>query len=167
MNKEVNINRWVFLFAAALAVCFLGVTGCASARSGADDVASRIKDAVIQADRDQFRQFFADNSDLSEDDFAYYFGLEEPSLLRKFLVNPGVSSKSFDGVNDEGRKVITVVYYHSGSAEEPDNLDWNKIGNGWLKEYAAVDLVLINGKWYFDKTPFFFFRHAPWAGDYG
>ena len=48
----------------------------------------------------------------------------------------------------------------------PSTLDWKSIGAGRILRYAAVEVVLIDGTWRFFGTPFFY-RHAPWASDYG
>lgn len=163
-----SMSRWLLFFAVALAAWFPWLTGCAS--TGDDDasaVASQIREAVIHADKSQFKQFFSDASDVSEDDFAYYFGEAQPSELRRFLSKKSIRSRAFSGMDDSGRKIVTVVYFDANLVKEPTALEWKKIGDGWLKKFAAIDVVLIGDKWYFDGTPFFFFRHAPWAGDYG
>lgn len=168
MSIGTSITRWALLFMVAFAAYPTWLTGYASTLDDVGCVASRIRKAVIQEDKSQFIRFFADTSYLSDGDFAYYFGTVRPSALRKFLGKPNIKSRIFFAeVGDDGKEIATVVYFDASVVQEPAALDWNKIGEGWLEKYAAVDLVLIGGKWYFDKTPFFFFRHAPWAGDYG
>lgn len=168
MRASLYTYRWILTFAVAFAACFSWLAGCASIQNDAGDAASQIRNAVIQTDKNQFISFFENTSDLSESDFVYYFGTTaKPSALRKFMSKPNIKSHVFARMDDDGQEIVTVVYFDADVVQKPTALDWSKIGDGWLEKYAAVDLVRVSGKWYFDKTPFFFFRHAPWAGDYG
>lgn len=146
-----------------------GVTPSAAlAGDTAPTAALRLRDAVVRVDKPVFTAFFAEPSDVHEEDFADYFGEpNRPSALREFLSKPGVRMHAFYGTDEQGHRTSTIVYYDAGSVREPAKLDWHAIGDAWLTRYAAIELVLVEGRWRFDGTPFFFFRHAPWAGDYG
>ena len=139
-------------------------TGCASARVGGlpEEVAYEIKGIIARRDVDAFKELFADMDLFSERDVEYYFGVGDESRLREFMSRPAIAYKLFF----RGQNEVTVLYFDARLSPSPKVLDWEVVGRSWLSSYAAVDLVRTDRGWLFEQTPFFFFRHVPWADDY-
>ncbi|RTE86459.1 MULTISPECIES: hypothetical protein [Gammaproteobacteria] len=127
-------------------------------------VASQLIAALRSKDRSAFEQLFSSEDNLPTNaDYNFYFGLEEPSRLRRFFLNPSIDYSIFNQVDNS----VVIVYFRSDLVDKPTVLDWELIGSHWLELYAATEIIKKNNRWNFDQTPFYLFRHAPWAHDYG
>ncbi|SDB17623.1 hypothetical protein SAMN02927930_00658 [Pseudidiomarina indica] len=126
---------------------------------------SNVKTVITSKDRLKFESFFSNVKFIpNEDEYAYYFGVEEDdSELVDFMKGDDIKYVAFHVEDD----FVIIVFYKEGVVERPIAINWHDIGDEWLKNYAALTIKKINGKWHFEATPFFFFRHSPWAEDYG
>lgn len=161
----MKFSRYLMLLSVLLFFMFYGFTKEARANSvSPDDAASQIVDAIASQDRNAFEKLFFTENDLPTDsDYDYYFGLEAPSRLRSFFLNSNIDHSIFY----QNDNAAVIVFFRGELVDNLTDLDWSCIGNHWLELYAVTEIVKRGNIWYFDGTPFYLFRHAPWTDDYG
>jgi hypothetical protein len=151
-----NIKLFLLLFAIILTTSTLA--------KYSNSIAASLLNIMISKDSYAFEKHFIDK-DLkpTEDDYLYYFGgNDNNSALVTFLSHIDIQHKTFENNN-----LLTIVYYRNSLMPVPEMIDWQKFKTGWLESVVVVEMKQVQGKYVFDKTPFFLFRHAPWAQDYG
>jgi len=130
---------------------------------GIDFFAQKSIESMRNKDSSLFKEYLFSES-LSEKDILYVF-----NKYSVFFNNEGGVKYSMRRLSDLSSSVecqySNILLFYKG--ELPKNLTWSFVENSWGRNVLGVEVDCVDGEWKVSGTPFYMYRHAPWAGDYG
>jgi len=137
--------------------------GCNSDKEdGLNDFAQALVASITNEDSIAFRRFMPNDIEFDANDIENSF-----LSLNVFFKNKTIKSITFNSRFDTYNNENYAIIVFTQDSENNNDLNWKEIGKGWMEYILAVEVTYTEEGWKFLGTPFFMYRHAPWANDYG
>ncbi len=152
----------------------LFLTGCAPAEEEtASQFTQRLKEVIVAGDTAAFSQLPCFPSDcIGQDELNYVFGSNgEESYLAELLKKPQTKVRVFgpyEYTNTAEGNEYVIIYYDPSLVvfDEAGHLARSERENLWWAGYVETAAIFHKGEWAFNRTPFYYGAHLPWAVDY-